>query len=138
MPLARTSLRIERNCITPHTKKFTGYPGRILRTLTRGGNRIISSLPPVIQSAELRPDRWSYSYVLAVALQETGQVRNALEILRKAHERHPGNLELLLGLATLYRDSGEIDEAIQYASKLIEFVPENPMFRQLLSQLEAA
>jgi hypothetical protein len=41
-------------------------------------------------------------------------------------------------LTTLNRDSGALEEAILYANKLIERVPENAMFRQLLAQLEAA
>ena len=86
----------------------------------------------------MRPDRWHYGYILAVALQETDRITSALETLKKAHDRHPDNLELLMLLTTLNRDNGALEEAIHYASKLIELVPESPMFRQLLSQLEAA
>ncbi len=73
-----------------------------------------------------------------VALQEAGQVTSALETLKKAHDRHPDNLELLMLLTTLNRDNGELEEAILYANKLIERVPDNAMLRQLLAQLEAA
>jgi len=90
------------------------------------------------RAARLRPDRWRYSYILAVALQETGQVTSALETLKNAHDRHPGNLELLMLLTTLNRDNGRLEDAILYANKLIEGVPDNAMFRQLLAQLEAA
>ncbi len=86
----------------------------------------------------MRPDRWRYGYILTVAWQETGQVTSALETLKKAHDRHPDNLELLMLLTTLNRDNGALEEAIQYASKLIELIPENTLFSQLLSQLEAA
>jgi hypothetical protein len=41
-------------------------------------------------------------------------------------------------LTTLNRDNGALEEAILYANKLIERVPDNAMFRQLLAQLEAA
>jgi hypothetical protein len=41
-------------------------------------------------------------------------------------------------LTTLSRDNGALEEAILYANKLIELIPENTMFRQLLAQLEAA
>ena len=90
------------------------------------------------RAARLRPDRWRYSYVLAIALHETGQVTSALETLKRAHDRHPNNLELLMLLTTLNRDIGALEEAILYANKLIEGVPDNTMFRQLLAQLEAA
>jgi Flp pilus assembly protein TadD len=90
------------------------------------------------RAAQLRPDRWRYSYVLAVALQETGQANSALETLKDAHDRHPDNLELLMLLTTLSRDNGALEEAILYANTLIELIPENTMFRQLLAQLEAA
>ena len=50
------------------------------------------------RAAELRPELPRYSYVLAVALSDVGQSDRALVVLRAAHERHPGDREILAAL----------------------------------------
>jgi predicted Zn-dependent protease len=53
--------------------------------------------------AQLRPDVPRYAYVYGVALQETGEVQRALQVLTEAHERHPADREILVRLAKYRR-----------------------------------
>lgn len=89
------------------------------------------------RAAELRSDLPRYAYVYGVALQSTGDVAGALEVLAGAHARHPENRDLLVALATMHRDSGSLGAAIEFATKLIDLSPQDPVALQLLEQLEA-
>ena len=99
--------------------------------------RMDEAIEALGRAAKLRPDHVRYSYVFGVALQGAGQVDRALEVLRIAHERRPADRELLLALATISRDSGSLEAAIDYAKKLVLLSPGDPGALQLLEQLEA-
>ena len=88
-------------------------------------------------AAALRPDIPRYGYVFGVALHSAHQSTRALEILTQAHARHPGEPEILVGLATISRERGQLASAIGYARKLVELVPYDQGARQLLAELEA-
>jgi Flp pilus assembly protein TadD len=84
----------------------------------------------------LNPRNVRFHYVLGVALHSSGETGRALEVLRRAHLEHPGNRELLLGLATISRDSGDLESAMGYARKLVELSPRDQGARQLLQGLQ--
>ena len=88
------------------------------------------------RAAELNPRNVRFHYVLGVALHSSGETGRALEVLRRAHLEHPGNRELLLGLATISRDSGDLESAMGYARKLVELSPRDQGARQLLQGLQ--
>jgi Flp pilus assembly protein TadD len=90
------------------------------------------------RAAEFRPEEPRYSYVYGAALHSVGETDRALAVLGRAHERHPGNRELLIALATMSRDNGSLSAAVEYARKLLELSPQDPAARQFLTQLEAA
>ena len=83
----------------------------------------MEALGALERAAQLRPDNPHYGYVFGVALHSTHQSTRALEVLKQAHERHPGEPELLVGLATISRERGQLASAIDYARKLVELVP---------------
>jgi tetratricopeptide (TPR) repeat protein len=89
------------------------------------------------RASELAPDRPHYAFVHAVALHSTGKTSRALETLKRAHERHPGYAELLFTLATVSRDSGDVEAAARYARQLIELAPGHPGAAGLLRELGA-
>jgi predicted Zn-dependent protease len=60
-------------------------------------------VPELAKVAQLRPDVPRYAYVYGVALQETGEVQRALQVLTEAHERHPADREILVRLAKYRR-----------------------------------
>jgi tetratricopeptide (TPR) repeat protein len=87
------------------------------------------------RAAELAPDDARYGYVYGVALHSTGRTDRALTVLARAHDRHPGDVEILLALSTINRERGDRDAARAYARKLVEVAPEDPRARQILGDL---
>jgi Flp pilus assembly protein TadD len=104
--------------------------------LVRRG-RQLEALSALGRAAELRPDNPHYDYVFGVALHSLHQSTRALEVLTQAHARHPGEPEILGGLATISRERGQLASAIGYARKLVELMPYDQGARQLLVELEA-
>jgi Flp pilus assembly protein TadD len=104
--------------------------------LVRRG-RQLEALGALERAAELRPDNPHYDYVLGVALHSVHQSTRALEVLTQAHARHPGEPEILVGLATISRERGQIASAVGYARKLVALIPYDQGARQLLAELEA-
>lgn len=88
------------------------------------------------RASELAPESARYAYTYGVALNSTGAGDRALGVLRGAHERHPGNPEMLVALTTISRDRGDRVAARSYARKLLEIAPELPEARQLARELD--
>ena len=89
------------------------------------------------RAAQLRPDNARYSYVYALALQKVGDTDNALLNLKNAHGRHPNDRDILAALATMNRDQGDLESAVQYATALVKLSPTDAGARQLLESLQA-
>lgn len=87
------------------------------------------------EAARLAPEDPRYAYVYAVALNSTGQLRAALEVLAQALTRHPDNREMLLAAAKFSRDYGDQIAAIGYAERLGRAAPGDPTAAQLLHEL---
>jgi tetratricopeptide (TPR) repeat protein len=98
--------------------------------------RLPEAMDELWRAARLAPEEPRYAYVYGVALHGTGSTERALEVLRAAHEKHPGDVEILLALATINRDRGAREDAIAYARRLVALSPEDPGARQLLEVLE--
>jgi Flp pilus assembly protein TadD len=89
-------------------------------------------------ATRLQPDSSRYSYVYAIALQEIGETKGALSVLGTAHDRHPNDREILFALATMSRDSGDLDSAVGYAEALVKLSPTQPDALRLLESLLTA
>jgi tetratricopeptide (TPR) repeat protein len=98
--------------------------------------RYADAVASLARAAELAPDAARYAYVYGVALHSTGRTDRALAVLTRAHDRHPGDVEILVALSTINRDRGARDAARAYARTLLEVAPEDPRARQLLEELE--
>ena len=61
------------------------------------------ALQQLARATRLAPENAHYAYVYAVGLYSTGKTAAGLDLLRRTHERFPGNREVLLGLASLAR-----------------------------------
>jgi tetratricopeptide (TPR) repeat protein len=83
------------------------------------------------RASELAPDSARYAYIHGVALNSTGAGERALAVLRRAHERHPGDPDILVALATISRDRGDRAAAQGYARTLLQVAPELPAAREL-------
>ena len=89
------------------------------------------------RAAELAPDEPYYQYVIGIALNSTGERAAALQRLRDVHARFPGHRDTVVALATMHRDGGEVDEARQYAERLLELSPADPSARALIEELSS-
>jgi predicted CXXCH cytochrome family protein len=98
--------------------------------------RLRDSVPELAKATQLRPDMARYAYVYGVALHETGQVPQALQVLREAHQRHPGDRDILVALAEYARQAGDRQAAIAWARKLVALSPGDGQARRLLESLE--
>jgi Flp pilus assembly protein TadD len=90
------------------------------------------------KAADLEPDNARYSYVYAVALQSSGRLSEAIQVLEAARRRHPGDLETLSALVTFSREADRREQALEYARQLQQLVPDNPSVDQLVQELEGA
>ena len=88
------------------------------------------------KAAALAPSSARYAYVYAVALNSSGAGDRALAVLKTAHDRHPGDPDILIALATINRDRGARGPARGYVQKLLQVAPELPEARRLASELD--
>ncbi len=102
--------------------------------LVRRGRRA-EALTELARAAELAPRQARFAYVYGVALHSGGESGRALEVLAAAHLEHPADPELLTGLATISRDAGRAEEALEYARKLAAVRPDDPGVRRLVTEL---
>ena len=86
-------------------------------------------------AAQAAPEVPRYSYVYAVALQSDGKSERALQVLEAAHRRHPGHVEILYALATFNRQEGNSKDALRYARKLRDLMPDAPAVERLVDEL---
>jgi Flp pilus assembly protein TadD len=98
--------------------------------------RLRDAIPELAKAVQRRPDVPRYAYVYGVALHEAGDTRRALDVLKRAHERHPADREIVVALAEYHRAAGDRKAAIAWARKLVEMSPEDAQARRLLQALE--
>ena len=98
--------------------------------------RMPDAMPMLANAAKLRPNVPRYAYVYGIALHQTGDVRGAITVLTRAHERHPTDRAILLALAEYQRDAGDANSAAGWARKLEELSPEDEQVRRLVQSLE--
>ena len=98
--------------------------------------RLRDAIPELAKAAQLRPDVPRYAYVYGVALHQTGRIQQALQVLKDAQARYPGDRDILAALAQYYREMGDRQGAIARARKLVEVSPGDPGARHLLESLE--
>ena len=67
-------------------------------------------------AAALEPDSANYQYVYAVAISESS-VKKAIQILQSALQKHTGNMEILMALASYYQQSGDEKKSDTYRKK---------------------
>lgn len=102
------------------------------------GKRLEEALDELRRAMELDSDNPRYPYVYAVALKETGDVAGALEVLAGAYQGHPSNRDILLALATIHRDAGNLADALSYAQALRRRYPDDRDVAALERQLSTA
>ena len=66
-----------------------------------------------------------------------GKRTEALAVLRAADNRHPYDLEILSALVSINREAGSTRNALAYARKIAEVLPDDPSVKRMLAELEA-
>jgi predicted CXXCH cytochrome family protein len=102
--------------------------------LVRNGRRM-EGLTELRQAASLDPNDAHSTYIYGIALASLSGRSEAIAALENGLKHSPNSRELLFGVATLLRDERRLDEARNYAKKLITLEPENATFVQFLKQL---
>jgi tetratricopeptide (TPR) repeat protein len=105
-----------------------------LRLVRRG--RRAEALVELGRAAKLAPTSARYAYVHGVALSSTGDRARALTVLTAAHEQHTGDPDILVALATISRDRGDLAAAGAWARKLQQVAPETPEARRISEELD--
>jgi len=105
--------------------------------LVRKGDKA-AALKELGVAAKFAPDNARYIYVYAVGLHSTGRRGEALSVLRAAETRHPYDLDILSALVSMTREAGKPRDALPYARKIAEVLPDDPGVKQLIAELERA
>jgi tetratricopeptide (TPR) repeat protein len=90
------------------------------------------------KAALLEPDNSQFNLVYAIALNSNQRSDEALSVLASFLERNPKNAQTLMTISTINRDKGNIKEALFYAEKLFNLMPENIQVKnyvELLTEL---
>ncbi|OIQ72797.1 beta-barrel assembly-enhancing protease [mine drainage metagenome] len=90
------------------------------------------------RAAELEPDGARYAYVLAVALNSSGQGDQAMAVLKEGLARHPGDRDILSALIAFNRAVGDNGSALAYAERLAAIMPDDRNLATLIQQLREA
>ena len=80
--------------------------------------KLDEALDHLRQASIASPEDARYAYVYAVAMESLGKLREAIDILATAHDRHPGNQEILNALASFHMKAGDQEKAREYFGKL--------------------
>jgi len=88
-------------------------------------------------AAEASPEIARYVYTYGVALHSTGKAEQALAVLQAAHERHPADAEILGALVGIHSERGELWDALLFARKLAQLMPDDRRVQAMVAALEA-
>lgn len=82
--------------------------------------RSAEALPEFAAAAQLAPEVPRFAYVYAIALHDSGQPRQAIDILTAAQKRHPAAREIIVALAQYEAQTGNRAAAEAWAQRLAE------------------
>jgi Tfp pilus assembly protein PilF len=72
---------------------------------------------------------------LAAFRASRGEMEPAIGVLRRGLEIHPDDADLLAGMVTAARATGQRARALEYAERLQARFPDNPEIRMLVEEL---
>jgi predicted CXXCH cytochrome family protein len=97
--------------------------------------RMPEALAELGRAAELQPDEPRYAYVHGVALHDTGDARQAIQVLEKTHDRAPAARDVLVALIQYEAEQGDRAAAAARARELLQSSGDERA-RRLLQRLE--
>jgi tetratricopeptide (TPR) repeat protein len=95
------------------------------------------ALASLKKATELQPQTARYTYVYGVALNSAGKNAMALQVLEQGHAKHPNDQEIIFMIASIYRDQEQVDEAMEWAQKLLLINPANQNALQFIEVLQS-
>ncbi len=81
------------------------------------------------------PGNARYAYVYAVALNDSGKTKAAIETLESSIKTHPYDHDSLMALVNFLEQSGDPAKALTYANRLDQLDPGNQQILQMLKEL---
>ena len=99
--------------------------------------RTPESLKELGDAMRLAPNDARLAYVYAVALNDAGKRKEALDLLRATLKRSPWDRDVLTGLVHFSLQAGDRAEALRYANLLRELDPESQEHAQLAQRVAA-
>jgi predicted CXXCH cytochrome family protein len=103
-------------------------------SLTRQ-KRTPEAIKALAEAVRLDPTQPRYAYVYAVAQNDSGQRKEALQTLEAARKRSPYDRDVLSALALYTSAAGDRETALRYAKQLQELDPENGEYARLAAQI---
>jgi predicted CXXCH cytochrome family protein len=97
--------------------------------------RMAEALKELAEAVRLDTAHPRYAYVYAVAQNDSGQAKEALQTLGAARKRSPYDPDLLSALALYTAAAGEREAALRYAKQLQDLDPENSEYAKLAEQI---
>ncbi len=105
-------------------------------SLIRQGRRT-EALGHLADAARLDPANERAAYAYGLALDDAGRSAAAIDVLRAAIDRHPYDRDALGALAGLYGKTGDPQQGLFYAQRLLELDPDNTESRDLFDRLRS-
>ncbi len=96
--------------------------------MVRQGQKV-QALDLLAAAAHGAPSSARYSYVYAVALNDSGKQRAAIEVLKASLAVHPYDRDSLIAIVSFLNQAHEREEALPYARRLQELEANNPESR---------
>lgn len=100
------------------------------------GKQIASALISLEKASGLAPEISRYSYVYGIALNGQGRGQEALQVMTRALTGDSQNRDLLFALTTINRDLGRLEDARDFAKRLVLAFPEDGAALQLRDALK--
>ena len=101
--------------------------------------RLVSEAVVSLAKAAVKaPENVHYSYVYAIALNSTRRPYKAIDVLQRAHQRQPDNIELLVALFSISEDLNMHNKALFYANRIQVIEPDNDLIQHYLIELKLA
>ena len=92
-------------------------------------NQPDSALKALREAHRLEPDNPRFAYVLALSLQERGDLKGARQLLETTLKRHPENRDVRMALVAVLRDDGEIAQMKAVIEGLKAINPGDPILQ---------
>ena len=124
-PLLRRAVRYAPSEAGPH---------HALGLLLQRRGQSTAAIDEIARAAELAPEIAAYSYVHAIALQSVGDVDQAMLVLDAAIGRHPNDKSLLLALAIIRLNRGDLMGSRELAERVLSRDPTDSAARAIIDR----